>query len=155
MNMIDKTWEKTLAEIELEISKPNYNTWFKKTFAHDKKDSIFYIGVPNEFNKEWLQTKFNDMILSIIRKHDKEIKSIEYIVKKNKTKDLKNLLSNRKESIQKETLPLQKNTINNNNNLNKKYTFDSFVVGSFNELAYSAAQAIIKKPGVYNPLFIY
>jgi chromosomal replication initiator protein len=155
MNMIDKTWEKTLAEIELEISKPNYNTWFKKTFAYDKKDSVFYIGVPNEFNKEWLQTKFNDMILSILQKHDKKIKSIEYIVKKRKTKDLKKSLTFNKEYIQRETLPLKNNTINKNNNLNKKYTFDSFVVGPFNELAYSAAQAIIKKPGVYNPLFVY
>ena len=41
------------------------------------------------------------------------------------------------------------------NNLNEKYSFDSFIVGPFNELAYSASQAIIKKPGVYNPLFIY
>ena len=153
-NTIDKIWEKTLAEIELEISKPNYNTWFKKTFAIDKKGSTFFVGVPNEFNKEWLQTKFSDMILKILKKHDKEIKEVQFVVKKKKEKTLENV-KQKKELLQKNSLPLQNVHINKSSNLNKKYSFDSFVVGPFNELAYSASQAIIKKPGVYNPLFIY
>ncbi len=156
MNNIEKIWEKTLAEIELEISKPNYNTWFKKTFAADKQGSIFLIGVPNEFNKEWLQTKFNKMILNIIKKHDKSIQTLEYVVKKRIEKKIQQetILKNKKIQ-QNSTLPLQKSTINKESNLNNKYSFDSFVVGPFNELAYSASQAIIKKLGVYNPLFIY
>jgi chromosomal replication initiator protein len=53
-------------------------------------------------------------------------------------------------------LPLNDYYVNKDDNLNPKYTFDSFVVGPFNELAHAAAQAILKKPGtVYNPLFIY
>ncbi len=53
-------------------------------------------------------------------------------------------------------LPLQEVSINRDDNLNPRYTFDTFIVGSFNELAHAAAQAIIKKPGImYNPLFIY
>ena len=40
------------------------------------------------------------------------------------------------------------------NNLNPKYTFDSFIVGSFNELAHAAAKSIVIKPGIYNPLFL-
>ncbi len=152
MNTITTLWEKTLTEIELEISKPNFNTWFKKTSALDKQDSTFSIAVPNEFNKEWLQTRFNDMILSKIQKYDPEIKNIEYVVKKEGKKDKDNLL---KKTVQNNSLPLQKNTINHESNLNEKYTFNSFIVGPFNELAYSASQAIIKKPSVYNPLFIY
>ncbi len=151
-NTIENTWKKTLNEIELEISKPNFETWFKKTFAFEKKEDTFVVGVPSEFNKEWLQTKFHKMILRIIKKYDPEIKKIEYIVKKKKEKEIK---KGKREVIQKNTLPLQNLSINKNNNLNAKYTFDSFIVGPFNELAYSAAQAIIKKPGVYNPLFIY
>lgn len=155
MNNIEKTWEKTLTEIELEISKPNYNTWFKKTFAADKQGSIFLIGVPNEFNKEWLQTKFNEMILKIIKKHDESINSLEYVVKKRIDNKLKIKKEEKKKPVQNSTLPLQKSTLNKESNLNNKYSFDSFIVGPFNELAYSASQAIIKKPGVYNPLFIY
>ncbi len=147
-NSAETTWKKTLAEIELEISKPNYNTWFKKTFALKKEGDTFFLGVPSEFNKEWLHTRFNNMILSILKKHDPSIKKIEYIVKRKSQEKIK-------EYSQKETLPLTKNTILKGSNLNKKYTFDSFIVGSFNELAYSASQAIIKKLGGYNPLFVY
>src|SRR5690606_36175806 len=53
-------------------------------------------------------------------------------------------------------LPLSDYYINKEDNLNPRYTFDSFVIGSFNELAHAASQAVIKKLGiVYNPLFIY
>lgn len=151
MNTIEKTWANTLTEIELEISKPNYNTWFKKTFAADKDGSIFFVGVSNDFVKEWLRKNFNEMILSIIQKHDPSITEIEYVVRKKGVTET----FTKKEPIQENTLPLQKSTIDKNNNLNERYSFNSFVVGPFNELAYSASQAIIKKPGVYNPLFIY
>ena len=157
MNTIEKIWKDTLTEIELEISRPNFNTWFKKTFPLKQEDSIFYIGVPNEFNKEWLYTKFHKMILEKLRNFDNSIKNIEYIVKKknierediNTTKQPQSILQ------QGNSLPLENISINKTSNLNEKYSFQSFVVGPFNELAYSAAQAIIKKPGVYNPLFIY
>lgn len=154
MNTADKIWKDTLTEIELEVSKPNYNTWFKKTFALKREDDTFFIGVPNEFNKEWLYTKFHKTILNILRKHEPSIKNIEFIVKKDSVKT-NDSFQKKTEVIQTNTLPLSKVSINKENNLNERYTFNSFVVGPFNELAYSASQAIIKKPGVYNPLFIY
>lgn len=153
-SMIEKIWENTLTEIELEISRPNFNTWFKKTFPVKQQEGTFFIGVPNEFNKEWLYTRFNKTILDKLKKFDRSIKKIEYIVKK---KDEEQKINEKKsfEPLSRESLPLEKIHINKQSNLNEKYSFHSFVVGPFNELAYSAAQAIIKKPGVYNPLFIY
>ena len=156
MNTLEKIWKDTLTEIELEISRPNFNTWFKKTFPVKMEDATFYLGVPNEFNKEWLYTKFHKMILEKLRRFDSSIKNIEYLVRKNNTEES---TPSRTAStpIQNHTnsLPLEKVTINKSNHLNEKYSFNSFVVGPFNELAYSAAQAIIKKPAVYNPLFVY
>jgi len=154
MNTIEKIWKDTLTEIELEISRPNFNTWFKKTFPIKHEGSVFYVGVPNEFNKEWLYTKFHKTILEKLRVLDNSIKSVEYIVKKKSPNQEPKKQNNKIESINK-PLPLEKISINKTSNLNEKYSFNSFVVGPFNELAYSAAQAIIKKPGVYNPLFIY
>ena len=143
-----------MAQIELEISKPNYNTWFKNTFAINIDGSTFILGVPNEFNKEWLYTKFHKTIIATLQKFDKNLRSVEYIVQKNKGSE-----TQRKVNIAQQepaaSLPLEKTNTNKENNLNNRYSFDSFIVGSFNELAYSASQAIIKKPGVYNPLFIY
>lgn len=155
--MIEKIWNNTLTEIELEISRPNYNTWFKKTFPFKHEGNTFYIGVPNEFNKEWLYTKFKEMILEKIKKFEPSITNIEFIVKKNEgeTKTNQEKIKSQEKKYYEESLPLEKVSINKQSNLNEKYSFNSFVVGPFNELSYSAAQAIIKKPGVYNPLFIY
>ena len=96
------------------------------------------------------------MIFNILRKHEPSIKNVEYKVHK-KTQQSENTFSpkTKTEKIQETTLPLAKININKESNLNERYSFNSFVVGPFNELAYSASQAIIKKPGVYNPLFIY
>lgn len=157
MNTIEKIWKDTLTEVELEISRANFNTWFKKTFPLKQEGSVFYIGVPNEFNKEWLYTKFNKMILEKLRSFDESIRSIEYEVRKNNTEntvETKPQPTALKETLN-QSLPLEKIAINKTSHLNEKYSFNSFVVGPFNELAYSASQAIIKKPGVYNPLFIY
>lgn len=157
MNTAEIIWKKTLTEIELEISKPNYNTWFKKTQALKIENGIFYIAVPNEFNKEWLHTKFDTMIFTMVHKHEPSITGIEYEVHKKTQHTEDNYLSthSKTEHIQETSLPLAKINIDKESNLNERYSFNSFVVGPFNELAYSASQAIIKKPGVYNPLFIY
>ena len=62
----------------------------------------------------------------------------------------------KKPIILKEQLDLQEFKIDENTNLNPRYNFDSFVVASFNELAYAASQSVIKDLGkIYNPLFIY
>jgi len=95
------------------------------------------------------------MILEKLKDIDPTITSIEYLVKRSGTpiEPVKQALS--KGRTQENALPLENIQINKESNLNDRYSFNSFVVGPFNELAYSASQAIIKKPGVYNPLFIY
>jgi len=95
------------------------------------------------------------MIITTLRNFDQNIRNVEYVVQKDKTKIEKEVLSQRVHQSEIESLPLKKAEVNKENNLNERYSFNSFVVGPFNELAYSASQAIIKKPGVYNPLFIY
>ena len=157
MSTSENTWKTVLTEVELEISRPNFNTWFKKTFAIKQEGGTFYLGVPNEFNKEWLHTKFNEMILEKLKAVDPTINAIEYLVKKSGTTEdpREPKKPTTKKIEQNEALPLENIEIDKSSNLNPRYSFNSFVVGPFNELAYSAAQAIIKKPAVYNPLFIY
>jgi len=151
---IEKIWKGTLNEIELEVSRANFNTWFKSSFGLREKEKVFYVGVPSDFIKEWLSTKFHKQILNIIRKQNGDIKDVKYIVSKSKT-DAKEKKKETDKEYSKTTLPFTAN-INSRDKLNPRYSFDKeFVIGPFNELAYSASQAILKKPGVYNPLFIY
>ncbi len=150
----EKLWKNALVEIELSISKANFNTWFKDTYITKKDGGIIQLSVPNTFVKDWLSTKYHSMILKNLRNISSNIYSLDYVVEKNRNKK-ESKESSYQDSIATE-LPLANTYINKDSNLNPRYSFDSFVVGPFNELAYAASQAVIKNIGsVYNPFFVY
>ena len=154
-----KLWEGVLAEMELSVSRANFSTWFKDTHVVKQQDGVVYIGVPNTFVKDWLANKYHKSILRILRNFGDYIRGIEYLISTDgrsvKTGRTEGILAGELPQMNKE-LPLQEYYIDREDNLNPRYTFDSLIIGPFNELAHAAAQAIIKKPGsVYNPLFVY
>ncbi|CAN5710569.1 chromosomal replication initiator protein DnaA [soil metagenome] len=154
MNRSDthELWEYVLTQIELSISPANFNTWFRESSIVKVEDGIVFIGVPSLFFKDWYLKKFNMLLLKILRDVSHEYRNIEYMIVKDVTRKPK---ENRR-PVPTPELPLDDFYINKSDNLNPRYTFDSFVVGSFNELAFNAAQAAITRPGItYNPLFIY
>lgn len=149
-------WENSLNELGNSVSKANFITWFKDTFLMKIVDGEAVIGVPNTFVKDWLSNKFATPILKTLRDQNDEIKAVTFTVANiEKAKSQKEKFIRREQKDTQE-LPLADYYINKDDNLNPRYTFDSFIIGSFNELAYAASQAIIRQPGiVYNPLFIY
>ena len=152
---LKKLWDDVLVEIELNTSKANFNTWFRDTFIYKEDDGLVQLSVPNAFVKEWLYNKHHSYILKLLRQNTPSIRSLDYIINKKPRKDSQQSSTQTKLSSTTE-LPLADYYINKKDNLNPRYTFDTFVVGPFNELAYAAAQAVVKKPGiVYNPLFVY
>ena len=150
-------WENTLRELENELSRANFSTWFKNTAIIKQEDGTVIVGVPNEFVKDWLQNKFHKMILKSLRNLSDHIRSIEYVVHKIEDKGLDKKEVDKPRSAMSAELPLADLYVNREDGLNPRYTFDNFIIGAFNELAYAASQAILKKVGtnVYNPLFIY
>jgi chromosomal replication initiator protein len=154
-------WNKCLLEIELSVSKANFTTWFKNTSIIKEEGGVVFVGVPNEFVKDWLYNKFHKLVLKTLISHNENIRSIEYLIHKQEIKT-ENVIKNIEKSITKtpvninKELPLNDLYVNKDDNLNPKYNFNSFIVGPFNELAYAVAQAIITNPGQnYNPFFIY
>ena len=149
---IKKLWDDLLAQMELEVSRANFSTWFKDTYINKIDGGVVYLAVPNTFAKEWLSQRYHKKILEILRTKNESIRSIEYIISTQKKKKESEA---GEESSQNKELPLSGLFISPDDNLNPRYTFENFVVGQFNELAHAAAQAIIKKPVAYNPLFYY
>ncbi len=150
----DFLWKKVLGEMEIMLSKANFSTWFKDTFILKIDDGVVHLGVPSAFVKDWLASKYHKSILKALRDADEAIRSLEYnIVKDEQRRKVEE--NNRKQEFLGRELPLGDLYINKDDNLNPRYTFESFVVGPFNELAHAAAQAVIKKPATYNPLFFY
>ncbi|MDP3661603.1 MAG: chromosomal replication initiator protein DnaA [bacterium] len=148
-------WESALVEIGTSISKANFQTWFKDTNVSRLEDGIAYLAVPNAFVRDWISDKYHKMALHALRNLSEQIRSIEYVISKDEQKRAPIAMKIGAMDLGNTELPLKEHYINKENNLNPRYTFDSFVVGPFNELAHAAAQAIIKKPSVYNPLFFY
>ncbi len=156
---LNELWKLVLGELELEISKPNFQTWLKNTIILDQKDDELIIGVESVFAKEWISNKYHKTILKIIRNFSPEIKSLEYQIHQlDKQPSKKSIFTSRNREKLEETksLDLSEYSIDLKTGLNSKYLLDNFIVGPNNELAYSAAMAVIDGPGKkYNPLFIY
>jgi chromosomal replication initiator protein len=155
---IDRTdthelWEQVLTQVELSVSAANFNTWFRDSAIVKIEDGVVSIGVPSAFYRDWYQKKFHTLILKIIRDISYEYRNVEYSIVKDVARKNKEVRRVVRPTVE---LPLDDFYINKSDNLNPRYTFDSFVVGPFNELAYTAAKAAIERPGItYNPLFIY
>ena len=147
-------WEYVLTQVELSISPANFNTWFRNSFiVKIGEDSVIYVGVPSQFFKDWYMKKFHTLLLKIVRDVSYEFRNIEYLIVKDERRKVVKEIKNTRGSME---LPLDEFYINKSDNLNPRYTFDTFVIGSFNNLAYSAAMAALERPGItYNPLFIY
>jgi len=152
----NELWQSVLAQMQLCISKANFATWFQNTDIIGKDQGKITISVPNAFSKEWLSNKYNKLILKTIRETDLNIRELDFIINPRSAKNLvvKNELE--EEKIQAEQLKFEEFKVNKETNLNPRYTFENFVVGSFNELAHAASLAVSDNPGsAYNPLFIY
>ncbi len=157
--MKDGLWQAVLGEIELSVSHASYITWFKNTVMLKQKDDTLVIGVPNVFIKQQLERKFNQLILDTLKKNGVEPAHVEYkihsVSQPARRMDDEPIILN-SPLAKSQRSPSSSLTHTYRQGLNERYTFDNFVVGSGNELAYAACQAIATKPGTkYNPLFIY
>lgn len=147
-------WENTLTNIELSISPASFKMWFGETHIVRIDDGVVVVGVPNQLTREWLSERFGKLILKTIRGFIDTIRNVEYVVSKESPRRVPEKIST--ERAQPNELPLAEYYVNRADNLNPRYTFETFVVGPFNELAFSAAHVVVKNPGIaYNPLFVY
>jgi len=155
MNNIE-LWQSVLAQMQFHISKANFATWFQNTEIISKENEKVIISVPNAFSKEWLSNKYNKLILKILHGVDESIKDLDFVIKPQPAKNSNAKPVQEVEKSDESQLKFDEFKINKDTNLNPRYTFDNFVVGSFNELAHAAALAVADNPGFnYNPLFIY
>lgn len=164
--MQDNLWQTVLGEIELTVSRGSYVTWFKNTRLMRHKDNVIVIGVPNVFIKQQLERKYSQLIMDSLTKNGVTPERVEFKIHSSITLPKKSeeeplILSAATTERHAANLQPTRQTTSTlthtyRQGLNEKYTFDNFIVGSGNELAYAACQAIAANPGTkYNPLFVY
>lgn len=157
-------WKNVLAEIEQKISSANFSTWFSDTSFVGTKNGAAIVGVPNVFKKKQLESKYTKLIETALRNNGVKFDRVEYSVQ-NRGKVAKGgreitpdaETSARVGRVERLQVPVKK--VGGGvfkTGLNKKYTMNSFVIGSNNDLAVSIAKNIIDQPGErYNPFFLY
>lgn len=138
-------WEAALGELQIQVNKQNYRTWLEKTVGLSYQDNQFVVGVPNTFIAEYLDKNQRSLIeKTLISLTRPDIKVLFRVDTRNQ--DTLSYAA-RGERFTTQVIPPR---------FNPKYTFDSFVVGSSNRLAYAAALGVAENPGYsLNPLFIY
>lgn len=153
----EQLWQAVLGELELSTSKANFTTWFKNTNIISKDNEEVVVSVPNGFTKEWLENKYHKYILKALQDVCPTVKKVTYKIGKPQTmEDIKSPRSSREKDVNRQNAESEKIYSDINSSLNPQYTFESFIVGSNNELAYAACSAVSNKLGsAYNPLFIY
>lgn len=149
-------WQKVLDNISNIVDPMSYETWFKSCdFIGVDKHSIRLV-IPIMWYKTHIEQNYKDIIINSFNKFLTDcVDNIVYILKENVAEVL--------ESDKDKHDVVEDRVVNNNvyirnhvSNLNKNYTFDSFVVGESNQFAQAAALAVAENPGtIYNPLFIY
>ena len=146
----DRLWQAVLGDIEITLSRGNYLTWFKNTQLVRYDSDKLIIGVPNVFIKQQLEKKYNELVTDTLRKNGVDGVAIEYkiqsVVRRPDSEESISLPSPQSPSpVQQAQQPTLK-TANGISHayrpgINERYTFDNFIVGSGNELAYAACQA--------------
>ncbi len=144
---IAEVWEEATKKIKEGINAPISKAWFDNTLAVDMGDGSVLISAPNNFIKEWLETRHAESIKETLSSMLKDEVSISFVSREpedGKAVLKKNLIVEAAETKRADLL------------LNPKYTFDAFVIGSSNRFAHAAALAVAEAPfKSYNPLFIY
>jgi chromosomal replication initiator protein len=154
-------WQSVLGEIELSVSHATFMTWFKNTELVELNDQSVVISVPNIFAKRQFEVKFNSQVKSILEKNGVAPQAITYQVTSHGKKTLVNRETTSTPQSQSSAVDAlmqapQKTATLPISGLNSRYTFDGFIVGSCNDLAYAACQAVAQNPGTkYNPLYLY
>lgn len=154
--MTQAIWRAVLGEIETSVSHAVFATWFKPTEVLIRDDGSFAIAVSNVFAKQQFEAKFNQQIVTALEKNGIQVESVDYVIKSEQSKKRGDTSGPLAEIVAAQTPKRQNLGQEVGDGLNPRYTFENFVVGSSNDLAYATAQAISASPGTkYNPVFIY
>ncbi len=154
MNSIGERWEeiKESLRTEYELTEISFDTWIMPLKFYEVKDDIVKILIPSDqaHALNYISNKYKSFFQVTISEMMNNTYDIQFILEKD-TDSSKDSDSN----TSKFNNPVY-NINYENANLNPKYKFDTFVVGSNNKFAHSAALAVAESPGeAYNPLYIY
>lgn len=163
---INQIWRAALGELELEIDRANFNTWIFPCHLTGIDGTTAVISVSTIFHHDQLIKKYYQLIIDKLNAHGANIEALEIEVKPSDKPKQTQTKNEQKEVVSSEDVEIavkpkpniaqQLPTNNQQSPFIRSHTFDTFVVGNNNRLAFTVCQAVAKNPGtMYNPLFLY
>ena len=146
-NILD--WNLILKNLQKNLGKDVYESWIKNVGLKKEFNHYVILSAPTRFVRDWIVSRYADKILDVIKIHKRSIQRIEFLIQE--TDEKSNLTGLRRGN----QISLIENSLLNYNRFNLNYSFENFVVGQSNELAFTAAKKICSQSSHYNPLFIY
>ncbi|PKB67744.1 MAG: hypothetical protein BZY81_03970 [SAR202 cluster bacterium Io17-Chloro-G4] len=159
-----EVWRAVLGELQIQLPRATFETWLKQTVGVGCDGQSFVVEVPTAFSVAWLERRMYQSIQKTVEKVSKQALEVHFRVKDSGALQPNVACASNGGSNPLGFSPTGAHELETSDrmqqseepSLNPRYTFDSFVVGSSNNLAYSAAKAVCEAPGQdYNPLFIY
>ena len=146
-NLLD--WDEVLKKFRIIFGNDIYESWIANINLKKEFNHYVVLSAPTRFVRDWIVSRYADKILDIIKTFKRSIQRIEFLTEAQEEKFSK------KDSRKNSRVSVNENSILNYNQFNLNYTFDNFMIGDSNELAYTAAKKICVESSHYNPLFIY
>jgi len=147
-----KIWDAALEIIKPDISPTSFNTWFLKIKPINYVNNTYYFLSENEFEKGILESRHIPLITNALAEVTGKTGQVKIVLKE------EDAMISQNDASPQISLTNVDDKISNyqNNSMNPKYTFDSFVIGENNRFAHAACVAVSEAPSErYNPLFIY
>ena len=157
---LKQLWTAALGELQVGLSRAQYDTWFKDTQVISEEDDVYLIGVPNAFAREWLESKFRPQVRAALQHLLGRTVDVRFVTSSGSSTAAPRSSAAPGLSAASAGGASQQGSGQERRDagalLNARYTFSTFVVGSNNRLAHAAALSVAERPGhSYNPLFVY
>lgn len=161
LNQLHLVWEEVLAIMASELAAPSFDAWLKNSRPVELEGNILYVEFPNEFTKDWVEARYTNPLHKTLRQVVNRDWDIRFVIPRGvkplaTTPGIPEPQQNRNSTNTPvlETPPQE--AVPESSVLNRRYTFDSFVVGNSNRFAHAASLAVAEGPAkAYNPLFLY
>ena len=145
-------WEQIQEDFKIKFGKEVFESWLKKMDLIETNTNFLLISVPTRFIRDWITSRYLDTVIEVIKSHNKNINRIEF-----KINTLSNEIDKSEQSLDKEesNVTFIKDSFIQYNRIDPNKSFENFVVGPSNSLAYEASKKITDNVSSYNPLYLY
>ncbi len=154
-----KIWETTLGQLQLQVPRSSYDTWLKGTVGLTLEDGQLTVGAASPFAAEWLERRMHQLIHRTVGEVVDPNIQIRYQVVSATVPTpvpLSVAVAQTPQLMESDAPQPTPTVAHVNGARSSRYTFQNFIIGRSNQLAYAASLAVAESPGDrYNPLFIY